>query len=168
MLYIGDLVGTHGIKGEIKIISNFKYKNEVFEKNSVIYIKDTSYIINSHRIHKKYDLITLQGFDNINDVLQLKNNKVFINREDYTFSGPLNEDLYGKKVYNYDKYIGLLDTIIQNSSQELLIVKNNNKKYLIPYVDEFVEKIDESIHLKLIKGLIDEDWYIDNFSRNVW
>ena len=38
MLYIGDLVNTHGIKGEVKIISNFKYKEEVFKKGSIIYI----------------------------------------------------------------------------------------------------------------------------------
>lgn len=157
MLYIGDLVGTHGIKGEVKIISNFKYKNEVFKKGSVIYIKDKEYIITSHRLHKKYDLLMLEGINDINEVLPLKNSEVFINREDYTFSGILNEDLYGKKVYNYDKYIGILDNIIENPSQELLVVKNNEKEYLIPYVDEFIEKIDEDIHLKLIKGLIDED-----------
>ncbi|MBR2587830.1 MAG: 16S rRNA processing protein RimM [Bacilli bacterium] len=157
MLYIGDLVGTHGIKGEVKIISNFKYKSEVFNINSVIYIKDTKYIIKTHRVHKNYDLLTLEGIDNINDVLHLKNSKVFINREDYKFSGILNEDLYGKKVYNYDKYIGILDDIIQNPSQELFVIKNEGKRYLIPYVDEFIEKIDDDIHLKLIKGLIDED-----------
>ena len=28
MLYIGKLVNTHGIKGEVKIISNFKYKEK--------------------------------------------------------------------------------------------------------------------------------------------
>lgn len=157
MLYIGDLIGTHGIKGEVKIISNFKYKKEVFKKDSVINIKNTNYIISSHRVHKNYDLLKLEGFDNINDVLFLKGSKVFINKEDYKFSGILNEDLYGKKVYDHDKYIGILDDVIQNPSQELLVVKNNEKEYLIPYVDEFVEKIDDDIHLKLIKGLIDEN-----------
>lgn len=157
MLYIGDLVGTHGIKGEVKVISNFKYKNEVFKKNSILYIQDTAYKINTHRVHKKYDLLTFEGIENINDILHLKNNKIFINREEYTFSGILNEDLYGKKVYNYGKYIGQLDRIMQNPSQEILVVKNNDKEYLIPYVDEFVDKIDDNIDLKLIKGLVDED-----------
>ena len=36
-------------------------------------------------------------------------------------------------------------------------IQNKNKEYLIPYVDEFVKEIKESIHLELIKGFIDED-----------
>ena len=100
MLYIGDLVNTHGIKGEVKVISNFKYKDEGFKKDNIIYINDKKYIINTYRKHQKYDLLTLTGYENINDVINLKGNKIYINREDYTFSGILNEDLYGKKVYD--------------------------------------------------------------------
>ena len=157
MLYIGTLVNTHGIKGEVKIISNFKYKEEVFKKDNTIYINDKKYTINTYRKHQKYDLITLKGYDNINDVLDLKGNKIYINREEYTFSGILNEDLYGKKVYDKDKYIGTLKEIVDNKKQELLVIENNGKTFLVPYVDEFVKEIDEYIKLDLIKGLIDEN-----------
>lgn len=157
MLYIGDLVNTHGIKGEVKVISNFKYKEEVFKKDNIIYINDKKYIINTHRKHQKYDLLTLTGYENINDVINLKGNKIYINREDYTFSGILNEDLYGKKVYDKEKYIGNLKEIINNKKQELLVIEKENKTYLVPYVDEFVKEINEDIKLDLIKGLIDEN-----------
>ncbi|MBR3229193.1 MAG: 16S rRNA processing protein RimM [Bacilli bacterium] len=157
MLYIGDLVNTHGIKGEVKVISNFKYKEEVFKKGSIIYINDKKYIINTYRKHQKFDLLTFESYENINDVLDLKGNKIYINKEDYTFSGILNEDLYGKKVYDKDKYIGTLKEIIDNKNQELLVIENNGKEYLVPYVDEFVKEIKEDIKLDLIKGLIDED-----------
>ena len=157
MLYIGTLVNTHGIKGEVKIISNFKYKEEVFKKDNTIYINDKKYTINTYRKHQKYDLITLKGYDNINDVLDLKGNKIYINKEEYTFSGILNEDLYGKKVYDKDKYIGTLKEIVDNKKQELLVIENNGKTFLVPYVDEFVKEINEDIKLDLIKGLIDEN-----------
>ena len=29
MIYVGKIVNTHGIKGELRILSNFKYKNEI-------------------------------------------------------------------------------------------------------------------------------------------
>ena len=157
MLYIGTLVNTHGIKGEVKVISNFKYKEEVFKKDNIIYINDKKYIINTYRKHQKYDLLTLTGYENINDVINLKGNKIYINREDYTFSGILNEDLYGKKVYDKEKYIGNLKEIINNKKQELLVIENNGKTFLVPYVDEFVKEINEDIKLDLIKGLIDEN-----------
>ena len=168
MLYIGTLVNTHGIKGEVKIISNFKYKEEVFKKDNTIYINDKKYTINTYRKHQKYDLITLKGYDNINDVLDLKGNKIYINKEEYTFSGILNEDLYGKKVYDKDKYIGTLKEIVDNKKQELLVIENNGKTFLVPYVDEFVKEINEDIKLDLIKGLIDENWHINYISRDVW
>ena len=33
MIYVGKIVNTHGIKGELRILSNFKYKNEIFKQN---------------------------------------------------------------------------------------------------------------------------------------
>ncbi|MBR3198510.1 MAG: 16S rRNA processing protein RimM [Bacilli bacterium] len=157
MLYIGKLVNTHGIKGEVKIISDFKYKEIVFKKGNSVYIDDIKYKINTYRKHQKYDMITIEGIDNINDALPLKGKTVYINKEEYIFPGPLNEDLYGKKVYDKDKYIGILKEIIKNTNQEILVIKNENKEYLIPYVDEFIKEINEDIHLDLIKGFIDED-----------
>lgn len=168
MINIGKLVNTHGIKGEVKIISNFKYKDEVFKKNNIIYINDKEYIIETHRKHQKFDLLTFKNYENINDVLDLKGSAIYIKREDYKFEGILNEDLYGKKVYDKDKYIGNLKEIINNKNQELLVIENNNKTYLVPYVDEFVKEINEDIKLDLIKGLIDEDWHFNYIPRNVW
>ncbi len=30
MVYVGEIVNTHGIKGELRIVSDFKYKDSVF------------------------------------------------------------------------------------------------------------------------------------------
>lgn len=169
MLYIGNLVNTQGLKGEVKIISSFKYKNLVFQKNNHLYIKDEVLTITHSRVHKNFDIVSFKEYDNIDDVLKLKGEKVYINREEYHFPGPLNEDLYGKKVYDNHKEIGILKDIVKNEFQELLVVQIKEKTYLVPYVPEFVENIDETgIYLKLIKGLIDENWYINNISRNVY
>lgn len=156
MLYIGDLVNTHGIKGEVRIISNFKYKDIIFKPNNNLYINNEKLKIKTYRKHKNYDMVTFENYNDINEVLKFKGSKVYINKDEYTFPGPLNEDLYGKKVYDKDKYIGTLENIINNGGGELLVVKGK-KEYLIPYVDEFVTNIDDSVHLKLIKGFIDED-----------
>ncbi len=156
MLRIGRVVNTHGIKGEIKVLSDFKYKDDVFKEGSILYIDGTKYIIKSYRRHKNFDLIKFDVFDDINDVLFLKGKGVFISRDDYVFSGILNEDLYGKKVYDKNKYIGVLEDIINNNGQELLVIKNDIRKILVPYVDEFVESIDLDIHLNLIEGFYED------------
>ena len=156
MLYIGDLVNTHGIKGEVRIISNFKYKDIAFKPHHYLYINGENLKINTYRKHKNYDMVTFEGYNDINEVLKFKGSKVYINKDEFTFPGPLNEDLYGKKVYNNGKYIGTLKEIINNGGGELLVIEGK-KEYLVPYVDEFVKNIAENIELNLIKGFIDED-----------
>ena len=36
-VYLGRIVNTHGIKGEVRIISDFEYKDRVFNIGSIIY-----------------------------------------------------------------------------------------------------------------------------------
>ena len=83
-VYIGKIVNTHGIKGELRILSDFDKKELVFKNNFNIYI-GPSYIketINTYRVHKEYDMVTLIGYDNINEVLKYKGLNVYINRDD--------------------------------------------------------------------------------------
>ena len=43
-LYLGKIVNTHGIKGEIRILSDFDYKEKAFKVGSKIYIDDEEHI----------------------------------------------------------------------------------------------------------------------------
>ncbi len=158
MICIGKVANTHGIKGELRILSNFKYKNEVFKVNNDIYINNEKLIIKTHRVHKKYDMLSFQGYHNINEVLKFKDQKVYIDEGDYCFSGILNECLIGFPVYNDGKIIGSVSRIEETAGYELLVVKQQNREYFIPYVDEFIKNIgNNKIEVNLIKGLIDED-----------
>lgn len=38
MVYVGEIVNTHGIKGELRIVSDFKYKDSVFVKGKKLYL----------------------------------------------------------------------------------------------------------------------------------
>ena len=52
LVLIGKYVKTHGIKGEIKIRSNFKYKDKVFVVGNKIIIKNKEFVINGYRKHQ--------------------------------------------------------------------------------------------------------------------
>ena len=79
-MYIGKLVNTHGIKGEIKIQSDIDHKDAVFKIGNEISIASKAFKIKTYRVHKGYDMVTFDGINNINDILPLKGNKVFIDR----------------------------------------------------------------------------------------
>ena len=83
-IYIGKIVNTHALKGEVRLISNFEFKERVFKKDFKFYIGQTKEEekIETYRTHKQYDMVKFIGIDNINDVLKYKGSNVYINEED--------------------------------------------------------------------------------------
>ncbi len=158
MIYLGKLTNTHGLKGEVKIISDFKYKNDVFQIGNNLYIDQKPLIIKSYRPHKNYDMVTFEGVEDINDALKYKGKNVYINEDEYEFEGPLNEDLIGMNIYQGDKLIGKLIEIENTGYQELLVIKGKTKNHLVPFLKPFINKItDDGIYLNEMEGLINED-----------
>lgn len=161
-IYIGDIVNTHGIKGEVKILSHFKYKSNVFIKGTPIYIgkNKEKQVINSYRKHKIFDMITLVGFDNINEVLKFKGEPVYIDKNEIKIDGILNEDLIDMDVYNEDSFIGKVTDILNNGVYDILVIEKENNKNLVPNINEFIKNIDlenKKIQINMIEGLINEN-----------
>ena len=138
-LFIGKYVNTHGIKGEIRIKSNFKYKDKIFKKNNSIFIDDKEFIINSYRVHKDYDMVTLDGINDINDILYLKGKNVYVDKSKIIFleNEYLDSDIIGYKVMMNDKDKGYLNKIEYLSNKKKLLIVNDK---LVPF--ELVKKID--------------------------
>ena len=162
LIKIGKIVNTHGIKGELRIISDFKYKDDIFKPNFILYVgknREPLSIV-SYRKHKNYDMVLFSGINDINDALPYKGESVYINRDDLNIDGYINEDLIGLDVYSNDKYIGTLTNIINNGAHEILVIDKNGVNNLVPFVDEFINKIDinnKKIYINEIEGLINED-----------
>lgn len=161
-IYVGEIVNTHGIKGEVRIISEFKYKKEVFKKGFKLYIgkEKKELLINTYRVHKMYDMVTFESIDDINDVIEYKGLNVYINRTDLKIDGILDEDIINLKAYSNDKKIGKVIEILKSKAHDILVVEKEKKRILIPYINEFIEKIDlenKKIYIKEIEGLINED-----------
>lgn len=160
MVFIGEIVNTHGIKGELRILSDFKFKEEAFKVNNTLYIgkRKQEVVINTYRKHKIYDMVTFVGFESINDAIAFKGDEVYIKREDLNIDGYVDEDIIGLNAYDNDKLIGVIDSIIKNK-QELLLIKNDDKSYMVPFVDEFVsiDLKNKKVDIKVIEGLLDEN-----------
>ena len=156
---VGKIVNTHGLKGEIRIISDFKYKKNVFKKDNIVYINKEKYIINSYRFHKIYDMITLIDVKAIEQAEKFKGLNIYINREDYKFNGYLDEDLIGLEVYDKDNYKGKVIEILKANTNDLLVI-DGIKRHMVPNIDEFVKKVDldnNKIYIEYIRGLDNED-----------
>ena len=159
LIYVGKLVNTHGLKGEVRLISDFKFKEDVFKASNNIYINENKYTINSYRKHKIFDMITLMEISDIDSALKLKGYNVYINKDEYKFNGYLDEDLIGLDVYDNDTYKGKITHIYKTNTNDLLVI-DGNKRHMIPNINEFVNKVDlenNKIYINYIKGLDNED-----------
>ncbi len=142
-IFIGRIVNTHALKGEVRIISDFEFKDKIFKENTFLYIgenKDKE-VIETYRKHKQFDMVKFKGIDNINNVLKYKGSKVYINEEDLKLKDDeiLISELLNMDVYNNDKLVGKITEYRSDNGNNMLRV--NDK--LVPYNKDFITKIDK-------------------------
>jgi len=144
-IYIGKYVNTHGIKGEIKLLSDFEYKDKVFIKGMNIYIGDNykKYTISSYRHHKIFDMLCLEGISNINDIISLKGSSIYIKRNSLNIDKDeyILQDLIGCVVYDNNKEIGIVKDYYMDNGNTLLEV-SGNKIFYIPVNSPYIKSID--------------------------
>lgn len=157
LVYLGKIVNTHGIKGEIRIISDFEKKDLVFKVGITIYAgpKKIKMKIDSYRKHKNFDMITFNNITDIKDVLEYKGLNVYVDRELLSLKDNeyIKSDLFGMEVIYNNKVIGIIDDIEKNGLNELIVI--NDK--LIPYNEHFIKSVDiknKKIELQNIEGLL--------------
>ena len=151
-IYVGKIVNTHGIKGELRILSDSKYKNEIFKINNYLYIDDKEYQIKTYRQLKNYDMVTLDDLDNINKVLHLKNKKVYTLRT--YIKEILPEDLIGYEIIYEGKKEGKVINITKNKIQDILVTDNKKK---VIFIKEIIKNIDNEKKEITVGGIFDEN-----------
>ena len=157
-LYIGKLVNTHGIKGEVRLLSKFRHKSAVFKKDFKLYIgKDKKeYIVEKYRVHKNFDMIVFKDNYDINLIEHLKGSLVYANKDDIKLieNELLAIDLIGVNVIIDSKTKGVIKEVLDTPANEVLVLDTN---IMIPYVKDFIlsiNKEDKTVIVKNVKGLI--------------
>ena len=78
---VGQIVNTHGIKGEVKVKSNSDFTDTRFQPGEVLIVNhhhnEIEMTITSYRIHKGFHMLKFEGINNINDVEQYKGDYLF-------------------------------------------------------------------------------------------
>ena len=164
-VYLGKILKPFSYKGELKIYIEDFYIDQIKELDSFLLKIQGSYIpftikaitknksnifriildgIDSEDLAKKLADVEIYTENNLikRKVLEKKNNYIFI---DYV-------------IYNNNSIIGKIIDIVEIENQDLFEVVFNEKRILIPLVDEFVVNIDNNnkkIIMNLPEGLTD-------------
>jgi len=167
---VGKIVNTHGINGEVRVISVTDFPEERYKKGSelLLFKKDKHepipLTVKSWRKHKHFDLLTFEGYQSINDVEHFKDGILKVSEEhlerleenEYYF-----HEIIGCSVKTTDeKEIGMIKEILTPGANDVWVVKGKGKKeYLIPYIEEVVKKVDvkeKVVIIEPMEGLLDE------------
>lgn len=160
---VGQIVGTHGIKGEVKIKSYTDFADERFAPGQTLRLElkkhSFEFEIESHRVHKNMDLVKFVGLDNINDVEKFRDAVVYANKDDDLEDGEYYySDIIGCQVEDeMGHHLGEVIHILEMPTQDILEIEDENgKTFMVPYVDAFVIEEDyenDRLVIRLIEGM---------------
>lgn len=142
-IFLGKITSTHGIKGELKIKSTFAYKEKAFRIGNHLIIDNKQYEIKTYRVHKGLDMITLDNYRDINEVLFLLKKNVYISKEELNLAKEevLDEDLLAYQVVTTSGKKGIIKEIFYASPTNKIIRAVIEKEILIPLASPLI-KID--------------------------
>lgn len=143
MIYIGKTVSTFGIKGELKVISDFEYCDKAYKVGNKVLINNIKHVISSIRYHKNYVLLKIDNLNNINDILKYVGYNIYIKRLDLNLSKDefLYKDLINSEVIDEDDTkLGKIIEVVNGIN--VLIKVKGTKEFYIPLIDNYVKRFD--------------------------
>ena len=158
----GQIVNTHGVRGEVKIAS-WLDSPEYLKSFATLYLGDGNrkkpVKVRAARVHKGFVIAALEGVEDVNAAMALKNEAVFIDRNDaalpegtFFFS-----DLFGAHVVSdAGEELGTLEDVLERPGNNIYVVSGDKREWLIPAVPEFIVNTDVEngvITVHLIEGL---------------
>ncbi len=150
----GEIVTTHGVRGEVKLLTWVDSPEFMCEFKRVR-IEGTEYKLESCRVQKTCNLMKLQGIDTVEDAQRLRGKTVEIYRCDVSDDIVFAAELVGMQVYADGKHIGELAEVMDYPGNQVYVVRGEHE-YMIPAVKEFILSVDmenNEMQVRLIKGM---------------
>ena len=164
-LECGEIVTTHGIKGELKVYP-WSDTPDFLKEFSVVYTDEgkTSWKIASCRAQKNMTLLKLKGIDTIEQAVTLRGKTLYIRRSDAKLEEGdyFIQELIGLTVKDEQsgKVYGKLTDVSQTGANDVYhITDDQGQEWLIPAIPQVVKGVDldkEEMEISPLPGLFDE------------
>ena len=153
-LEAGEVVTTHGVRGEMKVLPWADGPDFLIDYKRVR-IGGTEYKVESCRIQKTCNLLKVQGIDSMEKAQAMRGKTVEIYREDAPADMIFVAELIGVSVFADGKEIGKIADVLDYPGNKVYVVKGEHE-YMIPAVKQFVLSTDmekEVMQVRLIEGM---------------
>ena len=161
----GEIVGTHGIKGEVRVnpwcdtpAFLTKFKRFYLDKNGDSYIN----VLNA-RAANNITLVKFENVDSVEKAEQLRGTIIYIKRDDANLGDRhFIEEIIGCTVYCSEsgKSLGTVTDVIPLPANDVWQITNNGKDYLIPAIDDVIVSVNVAngkITINQLKGIFDDE-----------
>lgn len=165
---VGKIVNTHGIRGEVRVMSRTDFPEERFAIGNKLGLftagakKPIMVKVASHRTHKNFNLLSFEGYPTINDVEPFKEGYLKIAEHDL---GDLEEgafyhhEILGCQVFSVEgEEIGEVTEILETGANDVWeVTPAKGKKHYIPYIEDVVKDVDideKKITIDVLDGLL--------------
>lgn len=155
----GEIVTTHGVRGEVKVLSWLDSPEMLCEFDRCR-IDGREYVMDTVRVQKTCNLVKLRGVDTMEDAQKLRGKTMELYREDISDELIFAAELVDVEVYADGACIGKIKEVLDYPGNSVYVVQGE-REYLIPAVKEFILSTDlerNQMQVKLLKGMAsDED-----------
>ena len=153
-LEAGEVVTTHGVRGEMKVLPWSDGPDFLCDFDRVR-IGGKDYQVESCRIQKTCNLLKVKGVDTMEDAQALHGKTVEVYRCDAPEDLIFVAELIGIRVFADGVEIGQIADVLDYPGNKVYIVRGEHE-YMIPAVKAFVLSTDmenETMQVKLIEGM---------------
>ena len=166
-LEVGQIVGTHGVRGEMRLNPwadgpEFvkQFKTFYYDNNGQKSIK-----VLSARPHGNVAIVKLDGIDTVEKAATLRNKVLYIKRSDarikegsYFISELIGCDVYDSE--DADICYGVLSDVSETGANDVWHIKKDGEEYLIPAIPSVVINVDVAenrVEIKPLRGIFDDE-----------
>ncbi len=166
-LEVGQIVGTHGIRGEMRVnpwadSPEFlkQFKTLYFDKKGEKALK-----VLAARPHGNVVILKADGIDTVEAASAMRNKVLFIRRADAKIAEDsyFIEELIGCGVFDADDEsicYGTLTDVSETGANDVWYIEKDGKEYLIPAIPDVVIRVDvadNKVIIRPLKGIFDDE-----------
>ena len=142
---VGRVTRAHGLKGELKFFPADR-DEIVIKQGQRIQLRENQSKVESVRGVKSPFIVKFDGINSIEAAKNLAGQEVLVAREDFELL-PEGEyyrfEIEGLKAYDSTgRYYGVVEEIVATGSNDVYVVRDEGKEWLIPMIDSVVKAID--------------------------
>ena len=158
LIETGKIVNTHGMRGEVKL-QPWADSPDFLTGFEHFYIDEVPVKVLSARVHKGCVIAALEGVDDINAAIRLKNKIIKVKKDDIELEEGmyLVADLIGLSAVDAEtgEELGIVSDVLSLPSNNVYVIKGK-REILVPAVPEFIIKTnleEKYIKIRLIEGM---------------